>query len=32
MERRMRLIILGAGGHGQVVADIARQTERYDQI
>lgn len=32
MEKRMRLIILGAGGHGQVVADIARQTRRYDQI
>lgn len=28
----MRLIILGAGGHGRVVADIARQTGRYEQI
>ena len=28
----MRLIISGAGGHGQVVADIARQMRRYDQI
>ncbi len=32
MGKRMRLIILGAGGHGQVVADIARQMRRYDQI
>ena len=32
MGKRMQLIILGAGGHGQVVADIARQTRRYDQI
>lgn len=28
----MRLIILGAGGHGRVVADIARQTGRYEQV
>ena len=28
----MDLIILGAGGHGQVVADIARQMNRYDSI
>lgn len=28
----MRLIILGAGGHGQVVADLARQTGRYEQV
>ena len=28
----MRLIILGAGGHGQVVADIARQIKRYEQV
>lgn len=32
MGKRIRLIILGAGGHGQVVADIVRQTRRYDQI
>ena len=28
----MRLIILGAGGHGRVVADIAEQTGKYDKI
>lgn len=28
----MRLIILGAGGHGKVVADIAEQTGKYDEI
>ena len=28
----MRLIILGAGGYGQTVADIAAQTGRYDRI
>ena len=28
----MDLIILGAGGHGQVVADIARQLNQYDSI
>ena len=28
----MRLIILGAGGHGRVVADLAEQTGRYDRI
>lgn len=28
----MRLIILGAGGHGQVVADIASQIKRYEQV
>lgn len=28
----MRLIIIGAGGHGRVVADIAQQTGRYQQI
>lgn len=28
----MRLIILGAGGHGQVVTDIARQTGRYKKV
>ena len=28
----MDLIILGAGGHGRVVADIARQTRRYVNI
>lgn len=27
-----RLIIVGAGGHGTVVADIAEKTERYSQI
>ena len=25
----MKLIILGAGGHGQVVADLARRPGRY---
>ena len=28
----MRLIILGAGGHGKVVADIAEQTGKYDEV
>lgn len=28
----MKLIILGAGGHGQVVADLARQTGRYEEV
>ena len=28
----MKLIILGAGGHGKVVADIAQQTNRYEKI
>lgn len=28
----MRLIILGAGGYGRTVADIAAQTDRYDRI
>lgn len=28
----MRLIILGAGGHGKVVADLARQTGQYEKI
>lgn len=28
----MRLIILGAGGHGRVVADLAEQTGRYDSV
>lgn len=28
----MRLIILGAGGHGKVVADLAKQTGRYKEI
>ena len=28
----MRLIIIGAGGHGRVVSDIAQQTGRYQQI
>ena len=28
----MRLVILGAGGHGQVVADVARQTKKYSEI
>ena len=28
----MDLIILGAGGHGQVVADIARQMKKYDSV
>ncbi|GGA79177.1 acetyltransferase [Neiella marina] len=27
-----RLVILGAGGHGKVVADIARLTARYQQL
>lgn len=28
----MKLIILGAGGHGKVVADIAQQANRYEKI
>ena len=28
----MRLIILGAGGHGRVVADIAEQTGKYEEV
>ena len=28
----MRLVILGAGGHGQVVADLAEQCGNYDSI
>ena len=28
----MRLIILGAGGHGKVVADIAEQTGKYEEV
>lgn len=28
----MRLIILGAGGHGRVVADLAEQTGKYSEI
>ena len=28
----MRLIILGAGGYGQTVADIASQTGKYEEI
>ena len=28
----MNLIILGAGGHGKVVADIAQQTNKYENI
>ena len=28
----MRLIILGAGGHGRVVADLAEQTGKYETI
>ena len=28
----MRLIILGAGGHGRVVADIAEQIGKYDEV
>lgn len=31
-EKNMRLIILGAGGHGQTVADIAKQTGKYREI
>lgn len=26
------LVILGAGGHGQTVAEVAEQTEQYDKI
>ena len=28
----MDLIIIGAGGHGQVVADMARQMNRYNKV
>ena len=28
----MRLIIIGAGGYGKTVADIARQSGKYDQV
>ena len=28
----MRLIILGAGGHGRVVADVAEQTGKYEEV
>ena len=28
----MRLVILGAGGYGQTVADVASQLKRYDEI
>lgn len=28
----MRLIILGAGGHGKVVGDLAKQTGKYKEI
>ena len=28
----MNLLILGAGGHGQVVFDLAEQTNKYDKI
>ncbi len=28
----MKLIILGAGGYGRTVADIARQSKRYSDI
>lgn len=28
----MQLIILGAGGYGRTVADIARQSGRYSEI
>lgn len=28
----MRLLILGAGGYGQTIADIARQSGRYTQV
>ena len=28
----MRLIIIGAGGYGRVIAEIAEQTEKYEQI
>ena len=28
----MRLIILGAGGYGKTVADVARQSGKYEQI
>lgn len=28
----MRLIVLGAGGYGQTIADVAEQTGKYDEI
>ncbi|URN84108.1 hypothetical protein [Acetobacterium wieringae] len=28
----MRLIIIGAGGYGQTIADIAKQSEKYESI
>lgn len=28
----MRLIILGVGGHGRVVGDLAEQTGKYDEV
>ena len=28
----MRLVILGAGGYGKTVADVARQSGEYDEI
>ena len=28
----MRLVILGAGGYGQTIADVASQLNRYDEI
>lgn len=28
----MRLVILGAGGYGHTVADLARQTGRFDEV
>ena len=28
----MKLIILGAGGHGATVADLAKQTNKYDEV
>ena len=28
----MRLVILGAGGYGRVIADLARQSQRFDEI
>lgn len=28
----MRLIILGAGGYGRTIADLAEQSEKYDEI
>ena len=28
----MRLVIIGAGGHGQVIADVAQQIGKYNEI